>query len=395
MSASVPFEVQRLAVLGSTLSLGLACLVDPWSAQGASTPATESENNDDTELAQAPRIEFKEPTFDFGEIPAEKQVTHRFEFKNTGTATLEIERVQTSCGCTTAGEWDRVVEPGASGSIPIQFNPGRFRGKVLKTVTVFSNDPEHRHVTLRVGGSIWTPLEVVPRSLVFQYDSGSSTGETKIAKILSHMDEPLKLSAGQFSHESFKVELEELKPGKEFALRVTTVPPVGTGTISAPITLKTSLTNPATLSVQALAVERQPILVSPSRLYLSSGPLKAPARPAVTIRSTTANPLSLSEPTVNLPGIDVALDEVQPGRLFRLTPSFPEGFELQATQRVSLTVKTSHPRRPLITIPVVTRRAASRSVHAVPSTRTDGSVKPVRSARRPVRVLPLPQDTKR
>lgn len=342
--------------------------------------------------ADAPRIEFAEPVHDFGEITSGAKVTHSFEFSNTGSSTLEITKVNTSCGCTTAGEWDRVLEPGQKGAIPIEFNSGSFSGNIMKTVTVLSNDPERSTVVLQIKGNIWTPIEITPRSVVFQYDSGSPTGETKVIKIRNNLDTPLVLSAPEWKQEAFKVELEELKPGKEFALNITTLPPVGTGTISAPITLKTTLTNTPRLSVHALAVERQPFSISPSRIYLPAEPLAEPNRPLVTIRKLTDRSVTLSDPAINVPGVEVKLEEVEPGKVFRLTPVFPEGLEIKPGQRVELSVKTTDPRRPVIQIPVLARAVGRPVTRVVPAAPVDGN-RPAGTAvptRRPVRTLSLP-----
>ena len=50
-----------------------------------------------------PKIEFAEPKFDFGKVPAGEIIKHAFAFTNTGDQTLEIKDVRPSCGCTTAG----------------------------------------------------------------------------------------------------------------------------------------------------------------------------------------------------------------------------------------------------------------------------------------------------
>jgi hypothetical protein len=343
----------------------------------------------------APHIEFAEPVHDFGEIAAGSVVKHTFKFSNTGSSTLEVTKVNTSCGCTTTGDWDRVVEPGEEGAISIEFAAGSVSGKTRKNLTVISNDPRKPLYMLQITANVWTPIEVKPRSLVFQYDSASPTGETKVVKIKSNLKEPLVLSAPEWSQEAFDVKLEEVVAGKEFALKIRTLPPVGKGTLSAPIRVRTSLTNPASLSVHAMAVERQPLMVSPRRIFLPAQPLTNETRSVVTIRGLSVNPLALSEAAINVPGVEVKLEEVQPGRLFRLTPVFPEGFHLQSTQRVELSVKTSDPRRPRVWVPVVPRipgRAITRVVPPANSRRSVQSSPRVVPSRRPVRPLPPPSD---
>src|SRR5687768_1551038 len=48
-----------------------------------------------------PIIVFEETEFDFGTINEGDVVTHKYNFKNTGTARLLITEVNSTCGCTT------------------------------------------------------------------------------------------------------------------------------------------------------------------------------------------------------------------------------------------------------------------------------------------------------
>ncbi len=45
-----------------------------------------------------PAIEFKETTYDTGEIWEGDKASHTFTFTNTGNAVLNIKKVKTSCG---------------------------------------------------------------------------------------------------------------------------------------------------------------------------------------------------------------------------------------------------------------------------------------------------------
>src|SRR5262249_52947955 len=96
----------------------------------------------------APRIEFAGTTFDFGRVESGEPVKHNFVFTNTGNALLEIRDVHPGCGCTTAGAWDKQVEAGKTGVIPVQFNSGGYGGRITKSVYVTCNDPASTNVVL-------------------------------------------------------------------------------------------------------------------------------------------------------------------------------------------------------------------------------------------------------
>jgi hypothetical protein len=84
----------------------------------------------------------------FGVVKPGTPLNYKFEIKNAGDAKLEITNVAPSCGCTTS-DYDRVIEPGKTGQITlsIQKTDG-YKGEVVKTATVTTNDPNHTTFTL-------------------------------------------------------------------------------------------------------------------------------------------------------------------------------------------------------------------------------------------------------
>jgi hypothetical protein len=343
--------------------------------------------------ALAPRIHVAEPTHDFGKVPSGEQRTHEFLVTNEGTGPLEILQVRTSCGCTTTGQWDRRIEPGATGRIPVRFDTGSFSGTLQRTVTLVTNDPRQRQVVMQVKAEIWVPVEVSPKTVMFQYDSESTEGETKIVRLLSHLDQPLQFSEVRSSHPSFALNLETVNPGREFTLQIRTVPPIGTGMITAPLLLQPADTNLAPIRITAYAIERQPLTISPASLMLPAGPARAGTRPSVTIRNNTSQALELTDPQINVPGATVEIAELQSNRLFRLTPVFPEGFELPAGQRAELTVKSNHPRHPEIRVPVLASRPMVRTPASTSAAapRSNVVLRPVsRPAPKPPGLPPVP-----
>src|SRR5204862_3209824 len=91
--------------------------------------------------ADGPRIHFDNDVFDAGKAPAGQALAHTFIFTNVGNQTLEVTKVNPTCGCTVAGNWTRKVEPGQTGTVPISVNVNQmWSGQMMKTLTVESND---------------------------------------------------------------------------------------------------------------------------------------------------------------------------------------------------------------------------------------------------------------
>ncbi len=99
-------------------------------------------------------LSFKTKKIDFGEITSGKVVDVKYEFENTGDETLIIKNINTSCGCTYTRLDKKEYEPGEKGIIPVKFFSKGYRGKVIKTVTISSNDKNNAYLRLTLSGLI-------------------------------------------------------------------------------------------------------------------------------------------------------------------------------------------------------------------------------------------------
>jgi len=314
-------------------------------------------------------IQFATPVYDFGKVSAGTIVKYDYVFTNTGNAMLTVSDVKVSCGCTTAGTWQRQVEPGKTGSIPIQFNSVNLSGPVLKSVSVTCNDSNQPMVALQLRGTIWKPIDVIPTYAVFNLLADSLTNETKAVRIVNYTSEPLTLSAPESGNKSFSAEIKTITPGKEFELLITAVPPFTGTVIQTPILVKTSSTNAPVISVNAIAMIQQAIMVMPNQITLRSAPLPPNTLTGVTVRNNSATKVTITEPTVTfvtsrleadanlavakpIPGVEASMKELQPGRVFNIVVRFPEGFEIPPGQRAELSLKTSHPQFPFLKVPI-------------------------------------------
>ncbi len=98
-------------------------------------------------------IQFKQTSFNFGEIAEGEIVSHTFYFKNTGTQNLVIKNIESGCGCTTV-DYDKLpVKPGKEGKIEIAFNSSGRYGKQYKEIRIFANVPE-KEIILNMTGQI-------------------------------------------------------------------------------------------------------------------------------------------------------------------------------------------------------------------------------------------------
>ncbi len=331
-----------------------------------------------TAVAPAPaggaKIQFETPVYDFGKMRSGEPVKHTFIFTNIGTQTLEIKAVRPGCGCTTAGEWTKKVEPGLTGSIPIQVNTANFNGAVTKVVSVDSNDGQQPTVTLQIKGTLWKPVEVSPTLAYLNVSADSPESAKSTVKIINNMDEPLTLSAPEINNKSFTAEVKTLTPGKEFQVELGMVPPLAAGAVQATVTLKTSSKEMPTITFTAYANVQPALVVNPPQISLPAGPLANEIKPVVTIDNKGPKAVTIYEPAVSPDNIQVQLTEPR-SNSFTLTLIFPVGFDLKPGDKSELTVKTSHPQFPVIKVPIMQTAHISPPVLPVkPSARLNSRV---------------------
>jgi Protein of unknown function (DUF1573) len=125
----------------------LLALTMPAAAQDAAATAAPAN-------AAVPRIAVEPPMFDFGKAQQEKTLEKEFRIRNLGAADLVIEEVVTTCGCTVAEGYAKVVKPGGSTPLRVKLATRNSSGKLARSVLVKSNDPSGRPVEIKVEAQV-------------------------------------------------------------------------------------------------------------------------------------------------------------------------------------------------------------------------------------------------
>ena len=101
-----------------------------------------------------PVIKFKQKIIDFGEIESGRVINLKFEFTNDGNTTLVIKNIRTSCGCTVTQIEKKEYKPGENGKVPVKFFSQGYSGKIVKTITVITNDKTNQYTRLKITGKV-------------------------------------------------------------------------------------------------------------------------------------------------------------------------------------------------------------------------------------------------
>jgi hypothetical protein len=346
MSETARISLWTLLAMGMGTAALLAQAPPPPAPAAATPPATAPAGT-----PAGGQIQFATPVYDFGKVKSGDPVKYTYVFTNTGCGTLEVTHVQPQCGCTTAGEWTRKVDPGQTGLVPIQFNSGNYpSGPVTKMITVMSSDSNHPQTVLQLKGVIWKPIEFQPTMAVLNIGP-DGPGAPTIVKILNNMEEPVTLSPPESNNRMATATLVTNQPGKEYQLAISAEPGLKTP-FNAAITIKTSSTNMPVLTIPFWVNVQPAVTIVPSVVLLPGGPLGDKAMPTVRIESRSTNQMKLSEPKVTVEGVEVQLKELQADRIWEAQFAFPPGFQLAQGQRAKFTAKSSLPQYPLIEVPI-------------------------------------------
>jgi hypothetical protein len=88
-----------------------------------------------------PRLVVDREQHDFGSIPPTETVEAVFTVSNTGGKTLEITKIQTSCGCTAGMMDSQSILSGKSSRLRVTYDPRGKNGPQHRVLTLSTNDP--------------------------------------------------------------------------------------------------------------------------------------------------------------------------------------------------------------------------------------------------------------
>lgn len=330
---------------------------------------------------EEPKIRFENVVHTFGRLRAGQDVVHDFRYTNTGSGPLEILRVKPSCGCTTAGTYDRIVQPGEEGRIPIKLDTTRYSGVLKKTITVNTNcrGPGAR-VVLQLVGEVWQAFELTPRKASFgrvSVDDLESRPAVRKVTIVNNLEAPARPGPPRSSNPCFVPELKTLESGRKYELEIRLAQPLRSASNSGTIEFDPGIEGEGPVKVPVSVYVTSAVDVMPSQLTLPAGRDREWRRTFI-IRNNGKEAIRVFEPQVSTPKIQATLTPVRAGREFRLNVRVSRTYEVPPGGD-TITVKTSHPKAPTLTIPVLRRQSAAPGgggvISAVRRGKTEGAGK--------------------
>jgi len=100
-------------------------------------------------------ISWEKTSYNFGTINKEDGVVkYKFIFINIGDEPLLLEKVKSTCGCTTSNYTKDPVTPNGKGFVEISFDPTNQSGEFVKKITVITNEKTLVASSLEIKGEV-------------------------------------------------------------------------------------------------------------------------------------------------------------------------------------------------------------------------------------------------
>jgi hypothetical protein len=239
------------------------------------------------EAPQVPKIVCEKPDFDFGQAEPGTTVTHDYEIKNAGTLTLEVRRVQPSCGCTVAKISSQIVKPGETATITASLSLAGRSGHQDKHILVESTDPQSPTLILNLHGDVRQDIMITPERLSPGQIRGDQAVEMDIL-FSNNSAAPVHVKRAIAATTNLIAELVTMEEGKRYRIHVKTVPPLPPGQVDGMIQLVTDYAARPVYEIPFNAAILGPLVVAPPQILLS-GQTTDPVTRFVVIRPGTAS----------------------------------------------------------------------------------------------------------
>jgi len=142
-----------------------------------------------------PKIAFDEPNYAFGRMAVNAKNKHTFVIRNEGEADLILKEGKPTCKCTTFSVESRVLRPGESTNLVIDWKAGEAPDRAFRHGgPVYTNDPKNAEVNFTVEGAIDMPVELLPNLWSIGNINLDKTGTLRAA-IASHLTDQLEVES--------------------------------------------------------------------------------------------------------------------------------------------------------------------------------------------------------
>ncbi|MBN2735856.1 MAG: DUF1573 domain-containing protein [Spirochaetales bacterium] len=316
---------------------------------------------------EAPDILFVSGVHDFGVLDEGESVSHVFEFSNSGSATLVIEDVRPTCGCTITGGFDKQLEPGETGSLLVTFDSSGFDGPVSKPMIVRTNVPGKEELILTISGTVKVAVRINPKSLFLgnisqdrsEALSGAVSITNRLAKPFRIIDVIRPAEASQrpnvtFAGDGVETRVVTNNKGFDYSLLITIFPPFKYGDVTGSLIVQTDIPSKPEI-VLDFSYHVDPLVkIFPNPLFVSSEQINKAIDQIINVQCAAGYDLELLDYRTNKAEVKIGVVEVEQGRRYKLVLSFPKNFSFDSNNTLNVEFKAGNlPDEPIFSVPVL------------------------------------------
>jgi len=311
---------------------------------------------DDEAAEAAPSAVIAETVFKAGEIPVGEPIEAEFAIENQGDARLEIESVQPDCGCTVA-KYDEVIEPGATGTVRAVVDTTSLLGPSVKTISVLTNDPEHRRIKLTIEAHARPFLTLDPGHARFSTFVREEHDQSIPQLLWTDDFEELEITGVETPEDWVEVSYREATEtersdegvGKQWRVDVTLSKDAPVGPLADRILLRTNHPKQKVVEIPVTGFVRPMVAVMPPRVDFGKIDLATAKRWGVLVRTFGSSPLQIESIESSIEGIEVEIEPVQEGQQYYLVFTPTEAMA-KGPFKGEVEVQTNLPDRPKLTV---------------------------------------------
>ena len=308
-----------------------------------------------------PHLVFDKLAWDFVREMAGHPVVANNEYTNEGDETLHISDIHFGCGCSVVdGKYDKTLEPGQRGKLPVSMGTAYLNGDVSKTISVSCNDREQNMFVLILRGSVWQPFDILPHWPSLGTFTEEDKELTATVRIIRKLPDAVEVSNPVSNNPVFVAEVKPLEAGKVFELTVKSKPPYKRGNNSGTITLDTTFPEVPNITVPVGCYLADRVAISPKTIFVPfpHGPLSKGIKESVSVFHNVEGELKVSNLAVNSGSVKAeAVREVKNNR-WRLEVTFEQGFVFPDNETLKLTFNTDDPSASAVEIPITNKPPA-------------------------------------
>ena len=299
-----------------------------------------------------PDIQFDAELHDFGTIFQMRSYECVFTFRNAGTGQLTVHGVTRSCGCTATLLSVEELAPQEKGELKVELKPGMARGKVVRRVTLRSNDPDEPAKELEMKADVVPRLDITPMSHYFR-QVRKREGGTKWFDVKPTELEEIRSVEMKCTTEHFSTELQQ--PGddgkNEYRVRVSIGEDAPLGRISGALEFFVNGETEMCSRVPVTAFLTGDIDISPKRILFRAKRRNQEDVETVDITSGTGKAFRIHKVSSDIPNLQTELLSHEEGKHYSVTASLKRGTPAGAV-RGNITIHTDNALQPKIEVPV-------------------------------------------